>query len=691
MKEQIDEKSLELLQLVDMSRYEAKAYLAIISSKGLLPIDITKISKVPLSRVYSILKKLEQKNYIIKEKIGYVYVPEKLVDIKNETKKIFGDFTNYLDELILEKIIPEEILSDEIISIILQSGYELSFKGRLDDALEIKNIYPSTILEQFHNIKLPWIIISTSKTSGHKMGFILFTSDFKLSEFPDDFFIIHDMLRILKLDRQVILAHKIPTKMKEYFKKSSFLSLSDDFRNQIKSKLEFIDKEWNRNRRNLQNLQKLIDNSNHKINQLNNIISYIRFTLEADSDLQIKSWILSAFDEIIDEINVDIKSHSEFYFHLKLQCFGIQAQLDDDKILPKQSEIDEIEYDVESFLSDLNDIHIELAFLRKEITDVVRTSIYAKAGFHANPFVFTVPIDTSLNIIGRNSTILQLDTFIQNLTKSNSPNLALIIEDSGMGKTHLMKHFIQKINDKSNPSEFGIYLKCNPGLDIFSIFNEIRISLEKMPSSSIVSSLLAILNEFDFPLTVNELASVLRTLSQFSDKMNKTLVFFLDEFENLFSIDYDSEKIVKQLQYVIGTSKINTVVALRKLDWDVDLKLQEILNESKSTSIKLEKLESDSIKIILNRRLEELSTSSKPSISFTNDAIEKISQASNGNIRSAIILARSGFRKAVLSKQRKISSDILTIEKQKIPNIPHYPNSVNELNNTKGGEKIKDE
>ena len=60
----MDEKLIKTLKKLDLTSYEAKAYITLNSLTSGTAVEISKESGIPRSKIYDILKKLEPRNFI---------------------------------------------------------------------------------------------------------------------------------------------------------------------------------------------------------------------------------------------------------------------------------------------------------------------------------------------------------------------------------------------------------------------------------------------------------------------------------------------------------------------------------------------------------------------------------------------------------------------------------------------------
>lgn len=675
----------EILKIVKgLSTYEARVFHYIATTGNTIPSIIVKDTKVPQSKIYGVLKSLHSLNLIEKNDEKYAFNSSVLIPIQLEFNETFSELSKHLDDTIKRYSISENPVVEKLIASLKNLRYVVESKGRLDSHFQKKTSrYFDVLMGRFDKSKLPQLIIATSSTSVNRVGILIFTDDTILKK-TETLFLLQEILRSLHLDKTIILINNVSEKMKDLFPNVTYLSLLGDYTNRLAAELETFDEEWRKSINHLKTLDKLVDVPNRRINNLTTKITEARYLVRQIDNEQLHSsnnkhtlWIPNAFDEIIDRVDADVKSAHGLFLQLKLECMVLQNDLTENKSIPEKSETEEIKNEVGWLLNELDYLEVDLSTLLDEILNILRGSRYQKVGFVANPFVFTIPISKSLQVVGQDDALEELSDFITDIsTNSSANNVALIVDEQGMGKTHLMTHFLDKINNGSLPNTAGLFIRCRPNNDFFTIYNEIRVAVEKLPDSPLKMGLISILRKSDYPLTINQFSDILRNLSQIAYDLGKTtFILFIDEFENLFSSEIESQAAAQQLKYLSETPHVGFIVSLRKSDWRDEPKLRKILSEIPPKFISLKKLDVNSIKTILNNRLELLSIDSKPKITFELNTIETIAQKSHGNIRKALTLAREAFRKTVQANETKITTDMLVDDSENSDDN----NSVNEL------------
>ncbi len=105
----MDEKLIKTLKKLDLTSYEAKAYITLNSLTSGTAVEISKESGIPRSKIYDILKKLETRNFIEisdgKPLTFTVIPPEK--SFKKQKEEIIAELEEaeeYLNEIYTDKI-----------------------------------------------------------------------------------------------------------------------------------------------------------------------------------------------------------------------------------------------------------------------------------------------------------------------------------------------------------------------------------------------------------------------------------------------------------------------------------------------------------------------------------------------------------------------------------------------------------
>ena len=682
-----NQKFVELLQLLELSNYEAKTYMAIIQIDQGTPLKISKESGVPQSKIYGVLKKLEDEGYISKTINGYKINLAFLSKQKQDVEKTFSDFLQFLEKKISSNLITEKTILNNIVPVLEKLEFDIEFKGRLGINKKFHDEYSPDTLARIHRMSLPEMVIATSSNSIIRVGILILTENSKeYFTSVGDTFIVKDLLRKMKLDKVIILTENISEKIIKNFTNVQFIPLTIDYVNKLKTDLVTFDKDWRKTFKKLLTLEKISDIPARKINRMMSKIAALRYHVtKIDKDPEsygpkIETWIVNAFNEIIDRIYADLKLNSELNLQQKLLLMNTQEFMKQKKSLPKTSDIDYLETELEWIIDDLDNLSSESSKLSYEISMTITDSPYQKVGFVANPFVFTIPIEHNLDIIGQKNTVLQLEYFVKKDFVDFSDNLALIVDEPGMGKTHLMKNCLKNINEKKS-NTLGIFIHCIPNNDLFSLFYEIQTSLKRMGSSPLQSALLSILEKSPSPETTPELIDILRDLSNFAYDFEKTtLILFIDEFENLLTSPFESQATASQLTHILDVPNIGFVIVVREDEWNDNHQFRMDVSALEPELIPLEKYSKDDISLIVDNRLNSLSLDKKSKISFSSDAIEKISSLSHGNIRKAISLARDGFKKLVQMNKLEVTSDMIEDEFRPLNN---YSNSKTGLQFTK--------
>jgi AAA+ ATPase superfamily predicted ATPase len=108
-------------------------------------------------------------------------------------------------------------------------------------------------------------------------------------------------------------------------------------------------------------------------------------------------------------------------------------------------------------------------------------SEYSKYGLQLNPFSLMVPLENTNQLIDQDIASGKAIRFIQNVISRADNNLLLVTGESGIGKSHFLTYFVQKINDiKSTLGKaVAVKLRCRPNRDILYLYPQLIEGLKK--------------------------------------------------------------------------------------------------------------------------------------------------------------------------------------------------------------------
>lgn len=660
--ENFDERFVELLQLSKLTANEAKALLYIASSDEKRPLEISKHTQIPQSKIYEIMNNLVQKKFLIKKGKEYDFNHEVLIEQKNNFQKTLNDFSNFLKELSGKFPSSEEQYSKEIANSLTTLGFTIDSNGRLDPNSEAYYGITSSIKHRMKS-SLPWLVGVTSINTDLRIGIVIMNQTFTqktTNEF--DSFIVRAVLSEKHFDQLFFIGKNIPNIIKDIFQNAKFISTSDNYLSQLENELEELDQNLRQAKKTLERIELLIEEPYERISEFTSDLLNLNYAIDKVLPKKIKEkWLITSLKDVIERFEVDGKALSESYINAKLQFKTLQKNLTESRRTPRTGEINSLYSKIETINENIGHLEQELGSLHNEVFEIYRGKTYSKLGFITNPFVFTIPVETRLDIIGQETAISELDEFLQSIAKGTpSTNTAFVVDVPGMGKTHLMKYFNHKLNSGKIPNSIGLYFRCRTGSDLISIYNDLRIATEKLPDSKMKSGFLAFLSKTEPPQTLNQIISLLRGLSQLAyDIENRNLVLFIDEFENLLTSGLQLSTSIEQLKQLLQTPRVGFVIVIRQDYWKKLSESKNFISESTYEQILLKKFEQEQVEKLLNKRLQDYNIEDDVKVRFSTDAIKKITQKSHGNVRNIISLARDAFRKSLFSNKTVIDVDSL--------------------------------
>jgi len=673
----------ELLQLGNLTSNESKALLSIAITKETKPLDVARNSKLSTSKIYETMNSLVEKEFLEKKGKEYEFHIETLSILNDKFKKRVSQFGHFLENLSQNYPESEESIAKQLSPVIKNLGYSINFNHRINVSKDVLRNIPSSMKSRFTKFQFPWVLSATSDTSGITIGIAIFSSRSLQSVIdPNEIFILRGVLSEYHFDHTYFLSSEMSKPFKRFFSNVNHLSLSNNYISEISQDFDSIDMKWRQAKQSLEQLEKNTDDVYQTLSHLNSNLLHVSYGIKKILPEKISNdIIIKSFEELSSRLGADLKAFSESHLDVKLECKDLQLNLLEEHKLPSNEEINEISNKIASIRNAIDLIDNEVDVLDNEIIELLREETYKNLGFIANPFVFTIPVENHLEIIGQNDSISQLREFLTSISnETNSKNVSFIVDTPGMGKTHLMKHFSNEINSEKIPDSVGLFIRCRPSSDVISLHNEISIAIQQLPTSQIKAGLLAILNKTEPPGTINQLLSLLRNLSQFSyDLGKKGFVLFLDEFENLLTSGLQLSTSITQLQRLVQVPHVGFVIVVRRDYWNKIYKKKNFVNETSYDLIRLQPFDYVSTEKLLNKRLSDYSTKNVVKITFSKTAIKTITDRSKGNIRKILTLARDGFNAAVNSGKDIIDLDSIVETQTTLDDIRHDSNSETEL------------
>lgn len=666
-KQEIEKEYSELFKTIGLNSNEIKALISIYSSKSVSPIEIAEITDIPKSKIYGVFKSLKERGFLRQIGKTYEIQPEILEKEKQQFEKTFERFTKFLERLIESFPVVEDLVVKKIVSLFEELGYGIEYNKKFDFSSDTH--FPPHYIRLFREITPPWFIIGVSSTSGRKVGVLIMQPNIA-REFKkfDGFYFLRDYLDRYKIDMTVIIGNE-SIKDLERYKNMITISLLTDYREHLKEKLETFDRKWQQIRETLDRLEEDVEKPHGLISQLTASLGTLRAILKQDISFGkkqiIQPWLYKSLEEVIDRLGVDLKTDTDIYLNLKFKLKELQSKHKQTKILPLEEEITSIRSEANNIYGDLETLKKETGKLLEEILDILKGTEYKKQGYTSNPFVFTIPIEEHLEIVGQERAVNELRNFVEDVQSDTGKNVLFIIDEPGMGKTHIMKFFVEQMNKETIENSLGLYIRCKSGTDLIQIFGQIQIEISKLPNSSLKDILLSVLNEVNAPMTINDLIDVLRNISKYCyEKSKKKFFLFIDEFENLISSTAETNTSLLQLKNLIQTRQVGFIIVLRVEYWKKISGIRQFIQENNYKTIHMERFDEILTELLLNKRLMMFSESKAAQIKFDKTFIHAVIEKSKGNVREIVTISRDAFRKAIQNKINIISRGLIADSKQ---------------------------
>ncbi len=661
---EIEKENMEVLKILGLTNPEIKVFLKILISKSTIPIEISEISGISKNKIYGIFKTLAEKGFLHKNPSGYEVNPESLNRLKSQYAELFRSFNNFIERIIENFPVTDDVAVKKIMYVFSELGYDVEFSDRVDNSV-LEDTPFRARHHRFENLLMPWLIVGASPTSGRKIGVVITLSRFSRQVRGDAYYMLRELSLEYETDAIFIVGMEnvdLPGRIRNEF---SFFNILSNYDKNILEKLENFDRRWQQTKETLVRLENKIEEPYKSASRLTTWLSTLRYEIK-DSASNSNPWLFKSFEEIVDRIDGDLKTDTDVCLNLKFNFKEMQSLHRHNKIIPSEEKINSFTNQIVTINQDLERLGTETRKLYDEIDSVFREDIYKKFGYIANPFVFTIPVENHLEMVRQKKAMEQLSNFIHNMTEiDETKNVTFIVDEPGMGKTHLMKYFQDKMNKENFANAIGIFIRCKADTDLLSIYSQIQLGVSQLEESNLKDVLLSILKEKSQPLTVNELTEILREISyHMYQKTKKHFFLFIDEFENMIPTTNESKTALLQLRNLIQTPHVGFVIVLRKDYWEKDDLVQKTIPENTYQILKIERFDETLTKLLLEKRLRMFSQMGPSQILFDEESIKKITEKSKGNIRHTITLARDAFRKDIQRGVNVITPELLIEDKQ---------------------------
>ena len=666
--EKLNKEFLELFKIIGLTSVEFKVLMKIAATKSTLPAEIAELTGVPKSKIYGIFKSLAEKGFLQHRDRTYTFKPESFSNLKNRFESIFSDFNKFLDRLIESYPIEDEMILKKIKPVLIELGYQIEFYERLTPTRDQFTHFPPEFIREFKRISPPWCIIAVSSTSGLKVGLVIISPTIQREARGSSFYyVLSDTLFSLGIDQLVVVGSDSPELSEHFGPQIIFLPMMSDYENKLRNELEKLDRRWRQTRETLDSLELEIEEPYRMITNVTAFLASLRGMIKQFGKTS-HLWIYKSFEEIIDRIEGDLKADTDVYLNIKFRFKSIRTAHRENRQIPTDDQILKLKNSSNEIKQDLDRLTNETSSLYDEILAVSRNVEYKKHGYIANPFVFTIPVENHLKMVGQEKAITKMRDFISHIIdESADKNVTFIVDDPGMGKTHLMKSFVEKMNNKEISHSIGLYIRCKTGTDLISIYNQLQIAITQLPKSKLKEILLSVLNESNQPETMNELTELLRKLSQYAyDNGMKGFFLFIDEFENMIPPTSEVNTALLQLRNLIQTPHVGFIIVLRKDYWNKNERIHDIIPPNLYQSIVMEKFDETLTKSLIEIRLQMFSEPNVEKINFDDATIAVMVAKTGGNIRNILTLARDAFKKAIRKNVTTITPQMIMKEKDQL-------------------------
>jgi nucleoside-triphosphatase THEP1 len=307
-----------------------------------------------------------------------------------------------------------------------------------------------------------------------------------------------------------------------------------------------------------------------------------------------------------------------------------------------------------------------------------------------------VPLENTSQLIDQDIASEKAIRFIQNVMSGTGDNFLLVTGESGIGKSHFLTYFVQKINDiKSTLGKaVAVKVRCKPTRYFISLssvnrwpqkalsdreeseidqYPGITENLKNIFHQEFEQESLNIISKISknegTPVRIQDLMKILGSIEQLLKSNGFDASFIIiDEFEKSLprvhehkshheSLSTQIHKVIpsaiSQLYSLLRLSGIGFIVSLRKEDWQV---WQNVIESrfGNQNIISLEPLSLENSKTFLRYRLEgeeyKLKTSHPQILALNDDSIEAIWKNARRNPRQMLQLASVALKKAVKTK-----------------------------------------
>jgi Cdc6-like AAA superfamily ATPase len=668
----IDPAHVRVLGVVGLTTREARALLAIITYRTTNPSEVAGLSGVPKSKIYSTMADLSRKSYLSSDGKNYRLNPRTLSMLRDSVERVVTSYSQFLSRM--AELNPEVSLklADEVENMFRELNFDVVSKGPT-------KVSPDLVarLEGSRSGHLFFESITSisaiSSTSGHRVTVLILPTipNMRRVDTYDVFSylsVFTDRMMGFDYDRLFILGDEIFREAIERFgqrteQDAQFLPLLSDFVPTIRNTLLQFDRQWQQKREMVMRLQADAETPYREITRLSNFLNELRGLIKDETGRE--KWLHQALNEILDRMNADLHAVSEIHMDLRYNAKRLLNNLRERRRLPTDENVIRAQSSIQNLTNEVERLSKEASTLQEELVYLYREdSRYKEKGYLVNPFVFTIPVEGHLDLVNQEESVSRISEFIRQLTSGEyTRNTLFLVDEPGTGKTHLMKYFLSRVNNKEMGAALGLYLRCLPGTDLISLFNQLPLAVESQVQDEELKTLLksVVVQAVATPMTVNDFVDLLRRMSQIAyERGRRAFLLFIDEFENVLSTSHESTTAFLQLRSLMETAHVGYVVAMRREFWESSAKQDERVFSTLRPYVRLEleRFTARTVRELLRKRLEMFG-GNKSTVAFSDGAVQEITLAAKGIPREVIRYARDAFRLGLVGGNDQIGIDTI--------------------------------
>ncbi len=675
---------------------ESKILSTLLKNKLLTAEEIEEKSGVSKSKVYQVLKGMEEKGFTSKNdyRPAAYFVTNKFIEtIESTMKQIYQDFIGKLESV---RLSTKKESFEDILDIFKKKGYVITEAQHLSK-----------------QIASPFVFFPEYFQTGTFFDFIA-EGDFKLAiafidkgkeKFCENIireemfrYFVHQMSQQLEcvsfclfISPEITISNKFYEFAKEELKvpiTSALLPYMEDEEEEVyprfigiedlppkvillQGKVEedilfFLNSLRNRRDttdRLIKDLNDSVESIDLKIGEVELIFRHIPRTLEKppfffkknqkDFINKIKKPVIN----IVNRENVNLKNLKKFYLKEKVRANEYLDLVDRRFYYPSANTLDKVINTLNRIRNITDAIHFEIRTLDRELTTVLR-NVSVSHEEVINPFIFTIPFEEEDFIINQENAKLAIREYIGTI-KSDDHQIysKFIFGKDGIGKTHLIKYFA--IPEALSRGLLPIFITCPLSHDLIRSLSESLLSLELYPDK--MQTEIKLLQEWKYQ-TQRDILNLFERINDISishgyagtliciDELENTLPYFLLEGEKTTRTKY-APLSLRELNAILDSDtlmRLGLLIASR--DNIIDLFKEYMTKVDFETDIiQPQPLSSTDVKKLIEHRYELWNTEK---LIFDAKVINKIVEKSGGNARIIVKLCRDIHAMKMAEKRR---------------------------------------